>query len=137
MASNDEELASGIIEALEGLKNSPICLALSGSKFASMAEEARLKVCHEGFADRAYNKDGTLVSRNREGAVIHDPEALAKRAVKMVKEDRVKTIEGEVIDIRVDSICVHGDSPEATENVTRLTEAFEQEGIKVTPMRKL
>lgn len=137
MASNDEELASGIIEALTELQESPICLALSGSKFAIMAEKAGLKVCHEGFADRAYNKDGTLVSRSREGAVIHDPSRLAERAVQMVKEGLVKTIDGETIKITVDSICVHGDSPEATENVAHLAEAFEEEGIEVTPMREL
>lgn len=137
MASNDEELAAGIIQALKSLPDSPICLALSGSKFASMAEEAGLEVCHEGFADRAYNKDGTLVSRSREGAVIHDPELLAKRGVKMVKERKVETIDGETVNLSVDSICVHGDSPEAAENVASLVESFEEEGIQVTSMRRL
>jgi UPF0271 protein len=137
MASNDEAVATGIIQALDGLPDSPSLLALSGSKFATMAEEAGLDVRHEVFADRAYNPDGTLVSRSRDGAVIHDPDRLATRAVKMVKEGQVETIGGETLDLQVDSICVHGDSAEATENVARLTEAFEEEGISITPLREL
>jgi UPF0271 protein len=137
MASNDEAVATGIIQALEGLPDSPSLLALSGSKFASMAEEAGLDVRHEVFADRAYNADGTLVSRSREGAVIHDPDRLAMRAVKMVKEGQVETIDGETLKLAADSICVHGDSPEATENVTRLIEAFEEAGISVRSLREL
>jgi len=137
MASNDEAVATGIIQALKRLPDSPMVLTLSGSKFARMAEEAGLDVHHEAFADRAYNQDGTLVSRSREGAVIHDPDRLAKRAVKMVREGHVETIGGKTLDLQVDSICVHGDSPEATENVVRLTEAFEAEGISIAPLREL
>ncbi|MFW6376453.1 MAG: LamB/YcsF family protein [archaeon] len=137
MASNDEAVATGIIQALTELPDSPTLLALSGSKFASMAEEAGLDVRHEAFADRAYNRDGTLVSRSREGAVIHDSDRLARRAVKMVEDGEVETIDGETIELRVDSICVHGDTPEASEHVTRLTDAFEKEGISVAPLRDL
>ena len=137
MASNDEAVATGIIQALDGLPDSPSLLALSGSKFATMAEEAGLDVRHEVFADRAYNPDGTLVSRSRDGAVIHDPDRLAKRAVRMVKEGQVETIDGKTLELEVDSICVHGDSAEATENVARLSEAFEEEGISIAPLREL
>jgi UPF0271 protein len=137
MASNDETVATGIIQALTELPDSPTLLALSGSKFASMAEEAGLDVRHEAFADRAYNQDGTLVSRSREGAVIHDSDRLARRAVKMVQEGEVETIDGKTLDLTVDSICIHGDTPEASEHVTRLVDAFEKEGISVTPLRNL
>lgn len=137
MASTDEAVADGIIRALTELPDSPILLALSGSKFASMAEGAGLDVRHEAFADRAYDADGTLVSRDRDGAVIHDPDRLAERAVKMVTEGQVETIDGATLDLEVDSICVHGDSSGATENVTRLAEAFDEEGITVTSLRDL
>ncbi|HKL30455.1 MAG TPA: 5-oxoprolinase subunit PxpA [Natrialbaceae archaeon] len=137
MASNDEAVATGIIQALDGVPDSPSLLALSGSKFATMAEAAGLDVRHEVFADRAYNPDGTLVSRRRDGAVIHDPDRLAERAVRMVKEGQVETIDGETLELEVDSICVHGDSAEATENVARLSDAFEEEGISIAPLREL
>jgi UPF0271 protein len=137
MASNDEAVATGIIQALEQLSETPTLLALSGSEFASMAEDAGLDVRHEVFADRAYNADGTLVSRSRDGAVIHDPDRLAERAVQMVTEGQVETIDGETLELQVDSICVHGDSAEATENVARLDEAFEEEGISIAPLREL
>jgi UPF0271 protein len=102
-----------------------------------MAEDAGLRVGHEVFADRAYSRDGTLVPRGREGAVIHDPEVIAQRAGHMVKEGEVQTIDGEVIKLKADSICVHGDNPQAKEIVVRLTEAFDQAGIKVVPLREL
>jgi UPF0271 protein len=137
MAAYDEGLAQGIIDGLLSLRPQPILLALSGSRFAKMAEDAGLRVGHEVFADRAYSRDGTLVPRGREGAVIHDPEVIAQRAGRMVKEGEVQTINGEVIKLKADSICVHGDNPQAKEIVVRLTEAFDQAGIKVVPLREL
>ena len=137
MAANHEELAQGIIDGLLSLRPRPIVLALSGSLFAQIAAEAGLRVAHEAFADRAYHRDGTLVPRSRAGAVLNDPETIAQRAVRMVKEGEVETIDGDVIKLRVDSICVHGDNPRFTEIVIRLAEAFDRAGIEVLPLREL
>lgn len=137
MAAYDEELAKGIIDGLLNVRPRPILLALSGSNLARMAEQAGLSVAHEVFADRAYNRDGTLVPRGRAGAVLVDPEAIAKRAIRMVKKGEVETIEGDVIKLRADSICVHGDNPRATEIVIRLAEALNEAGIAIVPLREL
>lgn len=137
MAAYDEDLAQGIIAGLLSLRPRPILLALSGSRFAQMAKQAGLRVGHEVFADRAYNRDGALAPRGRVGAVLDDPAAIAQRALRMVKEGEVETIDDDVIKLRADSICVHGDNPKATEIVIRLAEAFDQAGIKVVPLREL
>ena len=137
MASHDEQLASGLIEGLLNLRPQPILLALSGSKFAKLATEAGLRVCHEVFADRAYNRDGSLVSRTVTGAVIHNPEMIAQRALRLVQKREVETIDGSIIKLRVDSICLHGDNPAATTGVIRLVELFTERGIEIVPLREL
>ncbi len=137
MAAYNEQLAQGLIDGLMSLRPRPILLALSGSRFARLAEEAGLVVCHEVFADRAYNPDGTLVSRRHEDAVIHDPEVIAQRALRMVKEGTVEASDGSIIKIKADSICVHGDNPKAKEIVVRLAEVFDKGGVKIAPLREL
>ena len=136
-AANDAGLARGIVEGVLSLRPRPILLALSGSKLAQMAEEAGLRVGHEVFADRAYNQDGSLVSRSVPGAVIDDPETIARRAVRMIREGDVETLDAGAISVRADSICVHGDTPGATEIVVRLAEALEEAEIEVVALRDL
>ncbi|MDD4902909.1 MAG: LamB/YcsF family protein [Candidatus Bipolaricaulis sp.] len=136
-AANDGRLAQGLVDGMLSLRPHPILVALSGSRLARMAEEAGLRVGHEVFADRAYNQDGTLVSRSVPGAVIHDPEVIARRAVRMIREGEVETIDAGVIAVRADSICVHGDTPGATEIVLRLADALAQAKIEVVALREL
>lgn len=137
MTVNDEKLARSITEGLASLTPKPNLLVLSGSKFAKIGKEVGLRVINETFADRAYNKDGTLVSRKNKGAVLHDPEEIAARAARMIKENKVVTISGEEIELKVDSICVHGDTPEAIQIVKAIAKEFEKEGIEVTPQDQL
>lgn len=137
VVSNDPRLAQGLVEGMLNLRPRPILLALSGSRLARMAKEAGLRVGQEAFADRAYNQDGTLVSRSVPGAVIHDPLVIARRAVRMIRDGEVETLDAGVISVRADSICVHGDTPGATEIVLRLVDAFEQARIEVVALRDL
>ena len=90
----------------------------------------------EVFADRAYNADGTLVSGSKEGAVIHDADVAIARVIRMIKERKVKAITGEDVEINAQSICVHGDNPEAVEFVKRIKTKLQEEGVKVTAMLK-
>ena len=83
------------------------------------------------FGDRAYNPDGSLVSRKEPGAVIHDHEAVAAKVLKMVTEGRVVCIDGSEIDMAADTICVHGDNPAALTLVKNIRESLEAAGVKI------
>ncbi|HDL85043.1 MAG TPA: LamB/YcsF family protein [Candidatus Acetothermia bacterium] len=137
MATQNEQLAHGLIDGLLSLSPRPILVALSGSRFAQLAEAAGLRVCHEVFADRAYDHDGFLVSRSVDGAVINDSEAIAQRALRMVERGEVETIDGDVIRLQADSICIHGDNPTATAGVISLVELFAEQGIEIVPLQEV
>lgn len=135
-ASVNKDMAEGIVEGLLEYDGEIILMALSGCLLAKMAEEKGIKVAHEVFADRAYNSDGTLVSRKLEGSVIHDEKLALERIKRMVKEGKVEAIDGQLIDIKADSICVHGDNPKAVQFVKFIRESLEEEGIEVKPIGK-
>lgn len=135
MAAVDEKLARAMAEAVYEVDREIIFMGLAGSKMITAAEEVGLKAASEVFADRAYNDDGTLVSRKLPGAVIKDRELAMKRAVRMVKEGRVESINGREIDIKADSICVHGDNPKALEFVKNIREALIAEGVQIKRLR--
>ena len=86
-------------------------LGLVGSAFFTEAARLGLRTVAEAFADRAYQPDGRLVSRREQGAVLHDPDVIAERVVAMVGAGQVTAVDGSVVDIEVESVCVHGDSP--------------------------
>ncbi|NJD99801.1 LamB/YcsF family protein [Thermococcus sp. LS1] len=130
----DEELARAVMEGIVDFDKGLIFVTLSGSRAAEIAEEMGLKVAHEVFADRAYNPDGTLVPRGKPGAVIHDKELIAERVISMVKDGGVKAINGEWVELRADTICVHGDNPKAVEITAYIRRVLEEEGVKVVPM---
>ena len=131
MAAKDAKLAQGIAQAVAGVDQDIYLMGLAGSVMLEEAEKAGLPVISEVFADRAYNDDGSLVNRRLPGAVIHDADEAAARAVKMAKENKVVSINGKVIDIKVDSICVHGDNETAIELVKKIRAALAAEGIAV------
>ena len=134
MAAKDSELAMAISQAVLEVDQDIILVGLSGSEIIKAGENVGLKVANEVFADRAYNFDGTLVSRKLEGACIHDTDLAIRRALRMVKEGKVTAVNGEDIDIKAETICVHGDNPKAIEIVKRIRERLEDEGITVTSM---
>ena len=129
MAAVDEKLAKAMCEAVYEVDKDIIFMGLAGSKMITAAEEIGLKAASEVFADRAYNDDGTLVSRKLPGAVI-------KRVVRMVKEGKVESINGKDIDIKADSICVHGDNPKALEFVKNIRETLEKEGVTISSLMR-
>lgn len=131
MAAVDEKLAAAMCEAVYEVDKDIIFMGLAGSKMITAAKETGLKVASEVFADRAYNDDGTLVSRKLEGAVIKDKSLAIKRVVRMVKEGKVESIGGKDIDIKADSICVHGDNPKALEFVEHIRETLIREGVEI------
>ncbi|WDV44235.1 LamB/YcsF family protein [Clostridiaceae bacterium M8S5] len=132
MAAKDRVLAMAIAEAVYEVDKEIILIGLANSEIINAGKAFGLKVCNEVFADRAYNPDGTLVSRNLDGAVIHDADLAIKRVIKIVKEDKVTAINGTDIDVQAQSICVHGDNPKAIEFVNKIRSKLKQEGIVVT-----
>ena len=133
----DEELTRGVLEGIADFDKNIIFVGLSMSKPLEIAEEMELKIAHEVFADRAYNPDGTLVSRRKPGAVIHNKEEIAERVISMVKDGGVKAINGEWVELKADTICVHGDNPKAVEITAYIRKRLEEEGIKIVAMKEL
>ncbi|MFA4647380.1 LamB/YcsF family protein [Pyrococcus kukulkanii] len=133
----EEDLARAVIEGILDFDKNLILVTLSNSRVAEIAEEMGLKVAHEVFADRAYNPDGTLVPRGRPGAVIHDKEEIAERVISMVRDGGVKAINGEWVELKVDTICVHGDTPKAVEITAYIRKKLEEEGVKIVPLRDI
>ena len=136
MAAVDEKLAKAMCEADYEVDKDIIFMGLAGSKMITAAEETGLKAASEVFADRAYNDDGTLVSRKLPGAVIKDKDLAIQRVVRMVKEGKVESINGKDIDIKADSICVHGDNPKALEFVKNIRETLEKEGVTISSLMR-
>lgn len=134
MAAKDAQMAKAIAEAVYEVDNELILVGLANSEMIKMGKEMELKVANEVFADRAYNPDGTLVSRNIKGAVIHDKDVAIDRVIRMVKDNKVTSVTGEDINIQADTICVHGDNPSAVLFVQEIRKALEKENIKVEPM---
>lgn len=130
-ACNDEKLAKAILDAIEAYDKNLILMVLSGSYIAKEGKARGFRVSEEVFADRGYNADGTLVNRKLPGAFVKDPKEAIPRVVRMIKEGKVKAVDGTDIDIAADSICVHGDNPKAMEFVKSIRKGLEEEGIQI------
>ena len=137
MAVDDQDLATAICEAVLEVDPDIVLLALAGSQWISVAEDLGLRVGREIFADRALNTDGTLVSRSKEGSVIHDIQEVVDRSLRMVTEGKAVAISGEVIDVEADSLCLHGDTPGAVDMAQALKQALVAEDVEVTPLGEL
>ena len=107
------EQARALAEAVHAVDPELPVLGLAGSVFFTEARRLGLRTVPEAFADRAYQPDGTLVPRGQPGAVLRDPATIAERALAMVNTGAVAAVDGTMIRIEVESVCVHGDSPGA------------------------
>ena len=135
MAAKDYELAKAICQGVKDFDPSLILLGLSGSEMIRAAEDLGLRAVSEVFADRAYEEDGTLVSRKKPGAMITDEEEAIARVVRMVTEGKVTAITGRDIPIRAQSICVHGDGEKAVLFAKKIRAALEEHGVTICPMK--
>ncbi|WP_082072102.1 LamB/YcsF family protein [Pseudarthrobacter chlorophenolicus] len=123
--------ARAVVDAVKSVDPGLPIMGLPGSEVLRLAEEAGLRAVTEAFADRAYNPDGTLVSRTQPGAVLHDPAEVAEHVLRMATEQSVRTIDGSILKIRAESICVHGDSPGAVAMATAVKSALADAGISI------
>jgi UPF0271 protein len=135
MAAQDSELALAIARGIARFDRSLTLVGLSGSRAMEQAAQATgLRFAAEAFADRAYNPDGTLVSRRLPGAVHTDPAQAAAQAVQMAKEQIVMAHDGTRVAIAAETICLHGDNPSAAANARAIRAALEAAQVKVAPL---
>ncbi|BAS06703.1 UPF0271 protein Arth_0093 [Arthrobacter sp. Hiyo4] len=123
--------AQAVVDAVKSVDPNLPILGLPGSEVLRLAEAAGLRAVTEAFADRAYNPDGTLVSRSLPGAVLEDPEQVAEHVLRMATESAVRAIDGSTLKIRAESICGHGDSPGAVAMATAVKSALGDAGVSI------
>ena len=133
VAAREAAVARVVAEAVRRVSPGLVLLGLAGSALVREGERAGLAVAREAFADRAYLPDGTLLSRDRAGAVLHDAGQVAKRALIMARDGAVTSVDGIRLRVIADSLCVHGDNPEALALVTATRQALEDGGFTIAP----
>jgi 5-oxoprolinase (ATP-hydrolysing) subunit A len=131
MAARSRSIADAIAQAVADYDRRLILFGLSGSELIQAGKEKGLLTASEVFADRTYQPDGTLTSRNEQNCMIHDVKVAAQRMIRMVNEGKVTATDGADIDICVDTICVHGDEPAALDFSKELKEALLNENIEI------
>jgi UPF0271 protein len=100
---------------------------------AAIGARHQIRLAFEFFGDRAYNPDGSLVSRRLPGAVIHDHERVAEKVLKLVKEGKVVCIDGSEMELTAETICVHGDNPAALELISHIRKSLQEAGVRIAP----
>lgn len=136
-AAKAPEVAKGIAAAVASLRPDLLMVCQPGSEVERAATEAGLTVALEGYIDRAYNADGTLASRRLEGSVLHDPERALEQALRIVTEGRVVAMDGTEVELRVDTLCVHGDNPDAVDFLQRVRQRLGAAGVELRSMREV
>lgn len=129
LAAVDKGIARAVAEAVYELDNKIILLGLANSELIDAASLVGIKSCSEVFADRVYNSNGTLMSRNVKGAVITDSDKAIDQVIQMIKKGTVNTVDQKEIGITAESICVHGDGFHAVDIVKKLRRRFDIEEI--------
>ncbi|RQO57199.1 LamB/YcsF family protein [Paucibacter sp. KBW04] len=129
--AQDPRQAADVIQAILAVDASLTLVGLAGSPLLAWARAAGLPVVAEAFADRAYTATGALVSRREPGAVLHDANLIAQRMLRLVRDGVVEAIDGSLIHLQADSICVHGDSPDAVAIATQVRATLEQAGVQI------
>lgn len=133
LAARDPNLACAVAEAVATVDPRLILFGLAGSRLLEAGRVAGLNVASEVFADRTYRPDGTLTPRDRPDALIHDPGVAAGRVLAMVLRGEVEATDGTVIRVAAETVCVHGDSPQAVRLARQLRAALTQAGVEVRP----
>ena len=133
MAMVDPDLADAIARAVHTVDRDLILVAMPGLELETAGLRHGLTIAREVFADRTYDDDGNLTSRKKEGAVIHDAAAAAARVLRMIEEQAVTTVSGRKLPVRIDTICVHGDNPQAVAMARTIRTSLEAAGVELRP----
>ncbi|TCU15397.1 LamB/YcsF family protein [Rhizobium sullae] len=129
--AHDPKQGQAVIDGIKAVDPALVLMGLANAPILKLAQDSGLKTVAEAFADRSYTPDGELVSRREPGAVLHDPQLIARRMLQLVHEGTLETIDGSTIKINARSICVHGDSPGAVAIAQEIRRVFEVDGITV------
>ena len=128
------DVARAIAEGVRRFRTSLVLVGAAGSMLIEAGREADLPVAEEAFADRRYLPDGSLVPRGQPGAVITDPDESAEQALRLARDRSVIAADGSTIEIRADTICLHGDTPGAERIAAKIHERFRAEGVRIAPL---
>jgi 5-oxoprolinase (ATP-hydrolysing) subunit A len=131
-AAGDPWLAAAIADAVRSAQPRLRLVGLAGSWLTAAGRSARLQVTEEGFADRRYNKDGTLASRERPDALISDPRMASDQALAIARGMPVESVDGRPVTIHASTICLHSDTPGALENARAVRAALERAGFTIS-----
>uniref|UniRef100_UPI00334062A8 LamB/YcsF family protein n=1 Tax=Castellaniella defragrans TaxID=75697 RepID=UPI00334062A8 len=131
--AHDARQADDVITAILAVDPGLALMGLAGSPLLEQARGRGLRVVAEAFADRAYTRQGALVSRREPGAVLHDPAQVAERMLALVRTGRIPAIDGSLVALQADSICVHGDSPDAVAMARALRAHLQDAGVPLRP----
>lgn len=132
-ATRDRKTAELIAASVRSVDPSLVLLGLAGNAMLEAARAGGLKVAAEAFADRGYRDDGTLVPRSEPGALLDDPEMISARVIRLVSEERLRSRDGHDIAIKADSLCTHGDGPNALAILRSVRAGLEAEEIHIRP----
>ncbi len=135
--AGDARQAAAVIDAIKAIDPALILMGLAGAPILAQARAAGLNTVAEAFADRAYTPAGTLVSRREAGAVLHDPDLIAARMLRLATEGVIEAVDGSVLRLQADSICVHGDSPGAVAISARIREVLVAGGVAIRPFAQV
>lgn len=128
-----EAQAQAVVQAIADYDKSLPLLTTAGAIALEMAEDAGVRGVGEAFADRAYGNDGSLVSRKLPGAVLHDPNEITQRVLRMLETGKITTAEGGSIEFNAESICLHGDTDGAVKIAAAVRKALDESGAEVAP----
>ena len=131
MAAKDAKLAQAIAQAVKDFDARLVLFGLAGSELVRAGEQAGLKTANEVFADRTYQSDGSLTPRTQPDAMIHDPALALAQVRRMIDEGKVKSINGPDVAVKADTLCIHGDEPNAVEFARRIRAALDADGVRV------
>jgi len=137
MTTQRPELAEAIAAAIKDVDPKLLYMTIAGTRLYQTCKDAGLRVAGEAYGDRAYNEDGTLVSRKLPNSVLTDSDTVVKRITQFVETGTMPTYEGGVVKIDAQSICMHGDTPGASELIKALREKLDSQGIGIVPVGEL
>ncbi len=137
LIATDDALADGVAQAIRDSAPDAIFVVMPGTAMERAGQRANLRMAREIYADRTYQDDGTLTPRKQAGAVLHDAEDAAKRVLAMVREKAIVSTSGKRVPVSIDTICVHGDNPEAVAMARRVREVLEADGVRIRPMAEV
>ena len=133
LANDEDEFAMALGQAIKAVDPRLVYVVMPGRPSVTAAEKLGLPMLREIFADRAYQDNGQLVMRDQPGAVIHDADAAAERILRALQDNVMISVTGNKVPVKIDSICVHGDTPTAVEMARQLRQRLAAAGVELKP----